>query len=114
MVVLDISPDKLFVLGLVALVILGPDRLPQVARRLGHVLAAVRRMSAGLQDEVRKSLAEPADAIDAALGEWGPSNLPRSVRQGVHETLTPTRPASTTASAEPQGPQPQPEDPSLN
>lgn len=59
-----------------ALVVLGPDKLPQAARQLARLLGEVRRVS----DEVRRNfddvMAEPADTrrVDA----------PRPLPQGAH------------------------------
>ena len=36
--VLNFSPEKLFLVGLIALVVLGPNRLPQAARTLGRLV----------------------------------------------------------------------------
>ena len=36
----DISFTELMIIGIVALVVIGPERLPKVARTLGHLLGA--------------------------------------------------------------------------
>jgi Tat protein translocase TatB subunit len=87
--VLDLSPEKIFVLGIVALVVLGPNRLPQAARTLGRMLAQLRSMSASLQTEMREALHEPNEAIGAAIAEFRPTQIRRSVRQAVTSTLLP-------------------------
>lgn len=86
---LDLSPEKIFVLGIVALVVLGPNRLPQAARTLGRMLAQLRSMSASLQTEMRDALHEPNEAIGAAIAEFRPTQIRRSVRQAVTATLLP-------------------------
>lgn len=45
-----------------ALVFLGPARLPDAARSLGKAVQEFRRMSAGLQAEVRDAFDEPQPA----------------------------------------------------
>jgi sec-independent protein translocase protein TatB len=94
--VLDLSPEKILVLGILALVVLGPDRLPGAARTLGRFLGHVRAMSSSFQAEVREALHEPGEAVSSAVGEFRsefhlgtPGEIRRSVRQAVTDTLIP-------------------------
>jgi Tat protein translocase TatB subunit len=57
--VLNVGTPELLVIFLVALLVLGPDKLPTAARKVGNVLGEVRRMSAGFQAEMRDALQEP-------------------------------------------------------
>ena len=50
---LDLSPVKLLVLLVVALIVLGPDKLPQVARQLGAAWGDLRRFRTRLESDVR-------------------------------------------------------------
>src|SRR5580704_5230835 len=50
---LDLSPVKILVLLVIALVVLGPDKLPQVARQLGAAWGDLRRFRARLESDVR-------------------------------------------------------------
>lgn len=92
---LDLSPDKLLMLAVVALVVLGPNRLPQAARTLGRLIGQLRAMSSSLQDEVREALHDPHDAFSSALADFNPTQVRRSIRRAVTDTLTP--PESATA-----------------
>jgi sec-independent protein translocase protein TatB len=49
----DLSPVKILVLLVVALIVLGPDKLPQVARQLGAAWGDLRRFRARLESDVR-------------------------------------------------------------
>ena len=49
----------MLVVLVVALVVLGPTRLPDAARSLGKAVAEFRRVSSGLQAEVRDAFSEP-------------------------------------------------------
>ncbi len=87
---LNFSPEKLFLVGLIALIVLGPNRLPQAARTLGRFMAELRRMSAGFHDEVRDALGEPTEVFQSALSDLrAPANMGRSVRDAITSTLTP-------------------------
>lgn len=92
---LDLSPDKLLMLAVVALVVLGPNRLPGAARTLGRFIGQIRAMSSSLQDEVRDALHDPHDAFSSALTEFHPAQVRRSVRRAVAETLAPVDPSSS-------------------
>jgi sec-independent protein translocase protein TatB len=48
-----ISPAKLLVVLIVALIVLGPDKLPQVARQLGAMWGDLRRFRTRLESDVR-------------------------------------------------------------
>ena len=121
----DLSPEKILILGIIALIVLGPDRLPQAARRAGQVLAQVKQMSGGLQQEMRTALAEPRQVLEDARQELGLPSVPRvpSVRRAVVDTLTGAVdttsrvPSSSGWSADAEasgGLPPPPDDPALN
>jgi sec-independent protein translocase protein TatB len=87
--VLDLSPDKLFMLAMVALVVLGPNRLPGAARSVGRFVGQIRSMSSSLQSEVREALAEPEDAFTTALAGFRPGDMRGSVRRVVTDVIAP-------------------------
>ena len=128
---LNFSPEKLLLVAIIALIVLGPHRLPQAARNLGRFMAQLRHMSSSFQDDVRGALSEPMDAFNSALGDFRPHNVPRSVRQAITDTLmpppspsSPAAPSPSSAAPTPPAPNPQvpgapsfpvaPDDPSLN
>jgi Tat protein translocase TatB subunit len=57
--VLNVGAPELLVVMIVALLVLGPEKLPEVARKVGNVVGELRRMSAGFQAEVRDAFQEP-------------------------------------------------------
>lgn len=69
LVVVNIDPEKLLVVFVIALIVLGPSRLPQAARSLGRGLAEVRRYTAVFRSEVDQVLAEPRAIIQSAVHE---------------------------------------------
>jgi sec-independent protein translocase protein TatB len=50
---LDLSPVKILVVLVVALIVLGPDKLPQMARQLGAAWGDLRRFRTRLESDVR-------------------------------------------------------------
>ncbi|HAS11438.1 MAG TPA: twin-arginine translocase subunit TatB [Acidimicrobiaceae bacterium] len=65
--VFNVGGLELVAIALVALVVLGPDRLPAALRQAGSVLGQLRRMSDGFRIDVRAALAE--DAVDRSGAE---------------------------------------------
>ena len=52
----DIGFSELLLFGVIALVVLGPEKLPQAARTAGHWYAKFRRTVATLQNEIEAEL----------------------------------------------------------
>lgn len=55
----NLGAEKLVVIFFIALLVVGPDKLPDLARKAGRALGDLRRMSGGFQDELRRALDEP-------------------------------------------------------
>jgi Sec-independent protein translocase protein TatA len=53
------SPEKILLIAAVALIFLGPKRLPQIGRSVGRWLGDLRRATGGIADELKEGLAEP-------------------------------------------------------
>jgi len=52
--VFNVSPEKFAAVALVALVVLGPDKLPQAARAIGRFRAQLSRFYTAMNDELNK------------------------------------------------------------
>lgn len=59
----DISPEKLLFLLLIALTVLGPERIPQVARSLGKARSEIRRLTSGVDPDAMQALRNPRGAL---------------------------------------------------
>ena len=55
----SIGGPEILVVLLVALIVLGPKRLPHAARQVGKAVAEFRRVTNDFQSEVRNAIAEP-------------------------------------------------------
>jgi sec-independent protein translocase protein TatB len=86
--VLNFSPEKLFLVGVIALMVLGPNRLPQAARSLGRLVATMRRMSQGFREEVRTAMAEPTEIVNSAVADFRPPDVRGTVREAINSTFT--------------------------
>jgi sec-independent protein translocase protein TatB len=54
----DFSWSELLVIGMIALIAIGPKELPGVLRGLGHWMGKVRRMASDFQDQFREAMRE--------------------------------------------------------
>ena len=75
----DIGFSEMLVIGLVALIVIGPERLPRVARTLGHLAGRLQRYVADVKadinrevelDELRKmkdSVQQAASGIESSV-----------------------------------------------
>lgn len=52
----DIGVTKLAIVGGIALIVIGPDKLPGLARTVGTLLGRARRYVADVKEEVRRSV----------------------------------------------------------
>lgn len=71
---LDIGVMKLAIIGGIALVVIGPERLPGVARMAGNLLGRARRYMAEVKAEVNRSmeldeLRKMKDSVESAARE---------------------------------------------
>jgi sec-independent protein translocase protein TatB len=57
--VFNLSGSEIVVIVLLALIVLGPEKLPEAIRRFGRVYGELKRMSTGFQSEFRNAFDEP-------------------------------------------------------
>jgi Tat protein translocase TatB subunit len=94
----NIGPPELFVILLIALIVVGPNRLPELSRTIGRGLREFRKV----QDEVKDMVKFDLDAAD-------PPRNGSPTAPNVHRTR---RPAATgTASDDPPPASATPDDP---
>lgn len=60
----NVGPGELFAIFALALVVLGPDRLPVALRTGGRIVGEVRRVTTRFQDELRTTLDGADDRVD--------------------------------------------------
>jgi len=74
--VIDLGISKLALIGAVALVVIGPERLPRVARMVGALLGKAQRYVSDVKAEVNRSmeleeLRKMKDGVENSLKEAG-------------------------------------------
>jgi sec-independent protein translocase protein TatA len=97
----SLGPAEILVILVVALIVLGPKRLPEAARQVGKTLAEVRKWSQGFQDEVR-SVIDPDVAPPYYPSEPAPTPTPAPTLPA--ETGPPPAEAPAPAAANGSGP----------
>jgi sec-independent protein translocase protein TatB len=55
----NLSGSELVFLLLLALIVLGPEKLPEAVRKFGRVYSELKKMSTGFQSELKSALDEP-------------------------------------------------------
>ena len=70
---MNLTPNEVLIISLVALVALGPKQLPQVARQLARGVAQLRRFNSQIKNEFYT-------AVDEAVAESHDRNLEQQAR----------------------------------
>ena len=70
----DLGFSELLVIALVALVVIGPERLPRVARTVGHLLGRLQRYVADVKADINREveldeLRKMGESVKSAAGE---------------------------------------------
>ena len=72
---LNLDPGKLLVIGVVAIILLGPDRLPQVARQVGGAWRSFNEFRHRMESEVRNTMPDLPPTSEIARLARSPSAL---------------------------------------
>jgi len=91
----DIGFTELLLVAIVALLVLGPERLPQALRTLGLWIGRMRRSFNAVRDEIEREIG--MDDIRRQLHNEAVMEELRRIEQGVKSTATATTGLSATA-----------------
>jgi sec-independent protein translocase protein TatB len=80
---IDFGFDKIALIGAVALIVLGPERLPRVARTVGHLLGKAQRYVADVKAEVNRSI--ELEELKKMKGQF--EDAARDVEQSVSSEI---------------------------
>ena len=61
------SFTELLVIGVLAMVLLGPDRLPEAAKTIGKTLRDLKKATDGLKDQVQRELLDVERSVEKAI-----------------------------------------------
>lgn len=84
----DLGFDKIAVIGVVALLVIGPEKLPRVARTVGNLLGRAQRYVADVKAEVNRSIElEELQKMKSSV-ESAASDLQSSIHNVTSEVQT--------------------------
>ena len=107
----DIGFAELFIVAVIALLVLGPERLPVAVRRVGLIVGKIRASWNGIQteinreleaDELRKRIQEETDSVQQTLNNGFDIDAynerileqERKIREGIQrEAIDPSAPS---------------------
>jgi sec-independent protein translocase protein TatB len=101
----DIGWSELVVIGVVALIVVGPKELPGLLRSLGKALAGVRRMAGDFQSQFNEAMREAEldelkKEVDALRTHaTGYLNVPNMARDEIRNAIVGSAPAAATTPA---------------
>lgn len=83
---IDFGFDKIALIGAVALIVLGPERLPRVARTVGHLLGKAQRYVADVKAEVNRSI--ELEELKKMKGQFEDAarDVEQQVSKEIHQT----------------------------
>ena len=80
----DIGFSELVVIGIVALLVIGPERLPKVARTVGHLLGRAQRYVSDVKADINREMQlDELRKLQAQVNESARS-LENSMRQEIN------------------------------
>lgn len=100
----DVGFSELLVIAVVALIVIGPERLPRVARTVGHLLGRLQRYVGDVKSDINREMqlddlkklqqqvAEQAKSMEQSVSQQLTSvetELNQSIAQGVAEKTEP-------------------------
>lgn len=83
---IDFGFDKIALIGAVALIVIGPEKLPRVARTVGHLLGKAQRYVADVKAEVNRSIELDELKKMKTQVEEAARDVEQSVSSQIHQT----------------------------
>lgn len=80
-----LSGEKLLILGLIAVFVLGPDRLPHYAQQLAKLVKSIRRMADGAKDQLSSEIGEELDWKKLDPRQYDPRRI---IREALSDEVT--------------------------
>jgi sec-independent protein translocase protein TatB len=87
--VFGLSGEKILILLVIAVFVLGPDRLPQYAQQLARLVKSLRRMAEGAKDQLKSELGEDYNDLDWRKLDPRQYDPRRIIREALLEDLDP-------------------------
>jgi sec-independent protein translocase protein TatB len=85
---IDFGFDKIALIGAVALIVIGPEKLPRVARTVGHFIGKAQRYVSDVKAEVNRSIELDELKKMKSTFEDAARNVEQSVSNEIHQTTS--------------------------
>ena len=116
---LNVGPLELLVVLAVALIVVGPERLPELARSVGRVLRQFREVqdevrsmvSSGVDDDIRDAAAEFRKVTSGITRATDVKGAVRRVERSIQDATAPSPKGPAGPTADPTAPVPTSEPP---
>lgn len=105
----NVGGGEILVILVVALVVLGPDKLPGAMRTIGQVMGEVRKLSNGFQSEVRNAMYTDDRPTIGPIVSGSGTSTPTSTTTSA-PTTSPASGATDPAAASPSASAPTPDE----
>ena len=93
----DVGFSEILLIAVVALIVIGPERLPKVARTLGHLFGRLQRYVAEVKADIdREMQMEELKKLQASMHEAARS-VEKSVSEGMRDAETQIKAATDAA-----------------
>ncbi|SDH90165.1 Sec-independent protein translocase family protein [Agrococcus jejuensis] len=99
MTFLGLTLDKLIVIGVIAAIILGPERLPAAAERLAGLVRGIRDLANGAKDRMREEMGPEFDDVDWRKLDPRQYDPRRIVREALMDDAPKAAAAASTVAA---------------
>ena len=83
---IDFGFDKIALIGAVALIVIGPEKLPRVARTVGHFIGKAQRYVSDVKAEVNRSIELDELKKMKSTFEDAARNVEQTVSNEIHQT----------------------------
>ena len=109
----DIGWGKLVIIGVVALLVIGPKELPCVLRTVGQWMTKIRRMASEFQGQFQEAMREAEmadlkkqfdDTTSAVKSAFDTTDIKNEMEKLIGDPAAATTPSATSASSDPATP----------
>src|SRR5690625_6051786 len=96
---MNINGEELILLIIIAVIVIGPERLPTYAEQLGQLVRNLKKMATGATERVKEELGEEAEDLDLSQLDPRKYDPRRIVREALSEDdiLPASKPARSAA-----------------
>lgn len=90
----NVGGGEFLIILLVALVVLGPAKLPEAARQIGKIVGEFRRLSSGFQAEMQAAINDPVSKVTGEATPTSFADVTKVAEAGPIESAEPAEPVT--------------------